>query len=229
MSVGQNVVANHGEKREDFTGGRGIFNRPGISSLEAKQEMAGYATNELSFMCLDATANLDYHEPALTVRTWNETPDEFWKKTIEVTKLGMGMPAIFNDEVIIPQLINRGMSLEDARNYAIVGCVEPASPGNSYPRCGGPGSGSFINLPQCLLLAINNGVNPLTNEQVGPATGDLSSFRSFDEVKDAYVKQIEYFTGWYVTLTNMWETIIRQFVPMRAGVLCHGAMRRAGY
>jgi pyruvate formate-lyase/glycerol dehydratase family glycyl radical enzyme len=172
------------------------------------------ATNELSFMCLDATAKLDYHEPALTVRIWNGTPDDFWNKVIEVTKLGYGMPAIFNDEIIIPQLIHRGMDLEDARNYAIVGCVEPDSPGNSYPRCGGPGSGTLLNLPQCLLLAVNNGVNPMTNEQVGPETGDLSSFTSFDEVKDAYVKQVEYFVDWYVTLTNMWDIVARQVMPM---------------
>lgn len=172
------------------------------------------ATNDLSFMCLDATAKLDYHEPALTVRIWNGTPDEFWNRTIEVTKLGYGMPAIFNDEIIIPQLINRGFSLEDARNYAIVGCVEPDSPGNSYPRCGGPGSGTLFNLPQCLLLAINNGVNPLTGEQVGPATGDLASFKSFKEAQEAYVKQVEYFVGWYVTLTNTWSVIVEQSMPM---------------
>ena len=172
------------------------------------------ATNDLSFMCLDATARLDYHEPALTVRIWNGTPDEFWNKVIEVTKLGYGMPAIFNDEIIIPQLINRGISLEDARNYAIVGCVEPDSPGNSFPCCGGPGSGTLFNLPQCLLLAINDGVNPLTHEQVGPATGELSSFKSFDEVKDAYVTQVEHFVGWYVTLTNMWSTIVQREMPM---------------
>ncbi len=172
------------------------------------------ATNELSFMCLDAQANLSFHEPALSIRIWDGTPDELWQRAIEVTKVLGGLPSFQNDEIIILQLINRGMNLEDARNYAIVGCVEPTSPGNEFPCCAGTGAGPFINLPQCLLLAINNGVNPMNGKQVGPATGDLSMFNSFDEVKAAYVKQVHFFTDWYVTITNTWEILNQQIMPL---------------
>ena len=137
-------------------------------------------------------------------------PDELWNKAIEVTKLVGGMPSFQNDEIIIPQLINSGVSLEDARNYAIVGCVEPASPGNSFPCSGGAGAPSFFNLPQALLLALNNGINPMNDKQAGLKTGDLSTFKTFDEVKEAYIKQVQYFVDWHVTLTNTCETVTRQ-------------------
>ncbi len=90
------------------------------------------ATNELSYMCLDATMNVKLHQPSISVRIWNGTPDELWYKAIQVKKQGLGMPAFFNDEVIIPALLNRGRELEDARDYAIVGCVEPACQGHVW-------------------------------------------------------------------------------------------------
>jgi pyruvate-formate lyase len=120
------------------------------------------ATNELSYICLDATANVKLHQPSLSIRIWNGTPDELWVKAIEVKKQGLGMPAFYNDEVIIPALLNRGRELADARDYAIVGCVEPGCQGFEYGWSGGTGDAPFFSLPACLELAINNGVNLLT-------------------------------------------------------------------
>ena len=148
------------------------------------------ATNDISNMCLNAQESLMLHEPSLSIRIWDGTPDALWNRAIEVTKIVGELPAFQNDEIIIPQLMNTGVSLEDARNYAIVGCVEPASAGNCFPCCGGNGSASFLNLSKALLLAINNGVNPMNSKQADPATGDLSTFKTFDEVKEAYVKQV---------------------------------------
>jgi len=172
------------------------------------------ATNDITFMCLDATLNLMFHDPPLSIRIHDGTPDALWNKAIEVTKHIGGMPSFQNDEVIIPQLLHCGMSLEEARNYAIVGCVEPSSPGISFPCCGGGGAPSFLNLPQCLQLAINNGVNPSNGKQAGLPTGDLTTYRTFEELKEAYVKQVEHFVDWHVTLTNTCETIEKQQVPV---------------
>ncbi len=172
------------------------------------------ATNDVSFMCLNAHAGLMLHDPPLSIRIWDGTPDDLWDRAVELTKIAGGLPAFQNDEIIITQLMNSGVSLEDARNYAIVGCVEPASPGNSFPCCGGTGAASFLNLPQALLLALNNGVHPLTGKQVGPRTGDLSTFGSFEELKEAYVTQVHHFVDWHVTLTNMCELINRQYMPL---------------
>jgi pyruvate formate-lyase/glycerol dehydratase family glycyl radical enzyme len=171
------------------------------------------ATNDITYMCLDATKNLMFHEPPLSIRIWNGTPDELWNKAIEVTKVIGGMPSFESDEVIIPGMLNNGTTLEDARNYAIVGCVEPSSPGISFPCCGGGGAPSFVNLPQCLVLALNNGVNPANGKQCGPKTGDLAGFKTFEEVKEAYVKQINHFVDWHVTLINMCETITLKYAP----------------
>ena len=169
---------------------------------------------ETTFMCLNAHAGLMLHDPPLSIRDWDGTPDDLWDRAVELTKIAGGLPAFQNDEIIITQLMNSGVSLEDARNYAIVGCVEPASPGNSFPCCGGTGAASFLNLPQALLLALNNGVHPLTGKQVGPRTGDLSTFGSFEELKEAYVTQVHHFVDWHVTLTNMCELINRQYMPL---------------
>ncbi|MBP8983729.1 MAG: glycyl radical protein [Coprothermobacter sp.] len=172
------------------------------------------ATNELSYMCLDATMNVKLHQPSISVRIWNGTPDELWYKAIQVTKQGLGMPAFYNDEVIIPALLNRGRELEDARDYAIVGCVEPACQGFEYGWCGGTGDAPFFSLPACLELAINNGVNMLTGVKSGPATGDLASFSSFDEVKEAYVKQVQYFVDHFAVITNVGDLANMQLVPL---------------
>lgn len=172
------------------------------------------ATNELSYMCLDATMNVKLHQPSISVRIWNGTPDELWYKAIQVTKQGLGMPAFFNDEVIIPALLNRGRELEDARDYAIVGCVEPACQGNEYGWTGGTGDAPFFSLPACLELAINDGVNMLTGAKAGPATGDLASFSSFDEVKEAYVKQLQYFVDHFAVITNVVDLAHMQLVPL---------------
>lgn len=172
------------------------------------------ATNDISFMCLDAQESLMLHEPSLSIRTWDGTPDELWDRAVEVTKVVGGLPAFQNDEIIIPQLIHTGVSLEDARNYAIVGCVEPASAGNCFPCCGGNGSASFLNLPEALLLALNDGVNPMNGVRAGLPTGDLASFASFDEVKEAYVTQVRHFTDWHVTITNLCELVNRDRMPL---------------
>ena len=172
------------------------------------------ATNELSYICLDATANVKLHQPSLSIRIWNGTPDELWVKAIEVKKQGLGMPAFYNDEVIIPALLNRGRELADARDYAIVGCVEPGCQGFEYGWSGGTGDAPFFSLPACLELAINNGVNLLTGEQAGPATGDLASFNSFEEVKEAYVKQTQYFVDHFAVITNVVDLAHMQLAPL---------------
>ncbi len=158
--------------------------------------------------------NVKLHQPSISVRIWNGTPDELWYKAIQVKKLGLGMPAFFNDEVIIPALLNRGRELEDARDYAIIGCVEPACQGNEYGWTGGTGDAPFFSLPACLELAINDGVNMLTGAKVGPATGDLASFSSFDEVKEAYVKQVQYFVDHFAVITNVVDLANMQLVPL---------------
>lgn len=144
------------------------------------------ATNELSIACLEASAHTKLPQPSISIRVWNKSPNEFLIKAAEVSRLGLGMPAYYNDEVIIPALINRGLTIEDARDYGIIGCVEPQKGGKTE----GWHDAAFFNMARVLELAMYNG--KLDGVQVGPQTGDFASFTSFEQVAEAYKKQMEY-------------------------------------
>ena len=151
--------------------------------------------------------------------------DELWEAAIETNKRCGGVPSLENDEVIIPALMDRGLPLRSARNYCAIGCVEPGGCGDEWSACGGTGGGDFFNMVNALMVGINNGVNPLpqfdrrTKERIparqsGPATGYLKDFTSFDQVLDAYKTQVDYFVKMHISLTNSFEYIARQFMPL---------------
>jgi formate C-acetyltransferase len=117
------------------------------------------ATNRLSFMAMTATAHVRLHEPSLSVRVWSKSPDDLLLKACEVSRLGMGIPAYYNDEVVIPALINRGLTLEDAREYGIIGCVEPQRPGKTE----GWHDAAFYNMSKVLEITLNNGAAGINN------------------------------------------------------------------
>lgn len=144
-------------------------------------------TNRISYMAMAATAHVRLHEPSLSVRVWSKSPDEFLLKACEVSRLGMGIPAYYNDEVIIPALINRGLTLEDARDYGIIGCVEPQKPGKTE----GWHDAAFYNMSKVLELTLNNGRSG--TKQLGPQTGELTSFHCIEDIIAAYQKQNAYF------------------------------------
>ena len=154
------------------------------------------ATNELSFMCLEATAHTKLPQPSISIRVWNKTPDELMLKAAEVTRLGLGMPAYYNDEVIIPSLVHRGLSLADARDYGIIGCVEPQKGGKTE----GWHDAAFFNTAKVLEITINNGM--ANGKQLGPKTGEFTSFTSFEQFMDAYREQMKYFVSLLVNADN---------------------------
>ncbi|OSA92528.1 UNVERIFIED_ORG: glycyl radical enzyme [Clostridium botulinum] len=166
------------------------------------------ATNELSYMCLEATGSLKLPQPSLCVRIWSKTPDEFLIRTCELTRLGTGLPAFYNDEVVIPTLINQGLTIEDARDYAIVGCVEPQKPG----KTDGWYDAAFFNLAKILELSMNNG--RLNGKQVGPETGEFTSFKNIDDFINAYKKQIEYFIFHMVAADNCVDIAHAERAPL---------------
>ncbi|MBY7025279.1 glycyl radical protein [Clostridium botulinum] len=170
------------------------------------------ATNELSYMCLEATGSLKLPQPSLCVRIWSKTPDEFLIRTCELTRLGTGLPAFYNDEVVIPTLINQGLTIEDARDYAIVGCVEPQKPG----KTDGWYDAAFFNLAKILELSMNNGRlnGRLNGKQVGPETGEFTSFKNIDDFINAYKKQIEYFVFHMVAADNCVDIAHAERAPL---------------
>ena len=149
------------------------------------------ATNDLSFIFLDAIKNLRAMSNSYSVRVSKKTSPEFLAKVSEVHGVTSGI-ALFNDEAIIPALTGSGYTLEDARDYAIIGCVEPTSQGNTF----GCTSGNDVSLAGALEMALNNGRLRMMGRACGPRTGNPVTFTSFDQVMDAFRKQL----AWNVDL-----------------------------
>ncbi len=144
------------------------------------------ATNDLSYLCIQASMHTQLPQPSFSARIWNGTPDEFLLKCAELTRTGVGLPAYYNDEVIIPALMSRGLTLEDARDYNIIGCVEPQKGG----KTDGWHDAAFFNMCRPLELVFSNGFD--NGEKVGIDTGDVTKMQSFEEFYDAYKKQTHY-------------------------------------
>ena len=166
------------------------------------------ATNDLSFMCIDATMHVFLPAPSFSVRIWNKTPHEFLIRAAELTRTGIGLPAYYNDEVIIPSLMSRGVSLEDARDYNIIGCVEPQKSGKTW----GWHDAAFFNMLKPMELVFNNGL--LDGVQVGVKTGEVSEFKSFEEFFEAYKTQMEYTIALMVNADNAIDESHAQRCPL---------------
>jgi formate C-acetyltransferase len=168
------------------------------------------ATNELSYLFLDALALVRLPEPNFYVRVHDNTPQEFLMKALEVVRLGFGMPAFVNDKVVVPSLISRGVSLEDALNYSTMGCLEVQVPGKWGYRANGK---TKLNLLKILELALNNGIDPKTGIQLHPGKGDLTTFKNFEEVLAAWEDQLEYYTKLHVIADNINDLVLEELAP----------------
>ena len=165
-------------------------------------------TNDLSFMSIQASMHVHLPQPSLSVRVWNGTPHEFLIKAAELTRTGIGLPAYYNDEVIIPALQNRGLSLADAREYNIIGCVEPQKAG----KTDGWHDAAFFNMCRPLELVFSNGMD--RGVQVGVQTGDVTGMATFDEFYDAYKKQMEYCISLLVNADNAIDVAHAERCPL---------------
>lgn len=154
------------------------------------------ATNPLSYMCMEATAHVRLPQPSFSIRVWQGTPDEFLFRACEVVRLGLGVPAIYNDEVIVPALQNRGVSLRDARDYCIIGCVEPQAP----HRTEGWHDAAFFNVAKVLDITLHNG--RAGRKQLGPVTGEMTDWRSIDDFYQAFQRQMAHFVHQLVEACN---------------------------
>ena len=178
------------------------------------------ATNAVSYMMLQSAGRLLLHDPPQSLRIHKGTPDALWEAAVETTKLAGGVPTFENDDVIIPALMARRLPLESARNYCLIGCVEPQGCGDEWACPGGTGSEAFFNLLNAFLLAINNGRNPMPDmdgkpaPQAGPPTGYLYEMKTFDEVLAAVKTQIEYFANWHISLVNTWEYVASEHMQL---------------
>ena len=164
------------------------------------------SSNPVTYMVLEAEARLELHEPTISLRISKDTPDELWNLAIETSKRVGGLPLLQNDDIIIPAILReRKMELEDARNFAFIGCQEVTGSGNDYPAPNAVAMGhNGLMWPICLLMTINNGINPMNGAQ-GPEevrSGYLYEMETFEDVKKAFEKLTKYYMEWSITLNN---------------------------
>jgi formate C-acetyltransferase len=167
------------------------------------------ATNLLSYMCLRAQADLGLTQPNLSIRIHEASPEEFLRAAAFVIGLGSGMPQVFNDAVIIPGQIDRGVTPEDARDYAVVGCVELSTPGKAL----GWSDASMFNLTRVLELTLFGGRDPQTGEQIGLETPTLAEMTSLDELEAAYDAQLAHFVPLMVKGCAVVDRIHAELLP----------------
>lgn len=205
------VLLNHVNKTRDDVSdqafaGYAVFQNFGVGG---QTEDGLDATNPVSYMCMDAAAHVRLPAPSFSVRIHNQTPDEFLLRACELARLGTGVPAMYNDEAIIPALCNRGLTLADARNYCIIGCVEPQCP----HKTDGWHDAAFFNVAKVFDIAIHGGKNR-DGKQLGPVTKPMPEWKSMDDLYESYETQIEYFVSKLVEADNAVDIAHKERAPL---------------
>ncbi|WP_164130956.1 glycyl radical protein [Sharpea azabuensis] len=172
------------------------------------------AVNELSFTVLQSIAQTRLTQPNLTVRYHKNLNPVFFDECIEVVKLGFGMPAFNNDEIIIPSFIEKGVKEEDAYNYSAIGCVETAVPGKWGYRCTGM---SYMNFPRILLCAMNNGIDMTSGKRFTKGYGYFKDMTSYEELMKAWDLTVRELTRYSVITENAIDKASERDVP---DILC---------
>lgn len=166
------------------------------------------ATNELSYLILEAAKRCQTPHHTITVRVHEGTPESLMIKALEVVKTGIGMPAFVGDRSYIDYLVNKGAPLKDARNYALGGCLDAVIPGQSRV-----GALPLMIVPLVFDFFMHNGREPETGRQLGPKAGELEDFTSFEDVMVAFKKQLAYFIELQTECNNIQIDVARQLKP----------------
>ncbi|AKN30155.1 dehydrogenase [Clostridium carboxidivorans P7] len=166
------------------------------------------ATNDLSYMCLRATERVKTHQPGLSVRIHQDCPSSFLDEVTHLVSKGTGFPAIHNDNAGYQMLINAGYEPEDARDWNNCGCVVP-----HFRKTGEWTSAVNVNFTAALEYALNKGVSRITGEKIGLDEKDPSTFKSYEEVEEAFYKQFDNLIGHSITATLVAQRIHKEIVP----------------
>lgn len=166
------------------------------------------ATNELSYMILEIQEELHELQPGLSIHIAENTPDDFLIEGIKVIRQGHGYPSIFNPDTYIKELMRDGKSLEDAREGGCSGCIEVGAFGKEAYLLTG-----YLNTPKILEITLNNGIDPETGKRLGLETGDPREFKSFEELYEAWHKQMVYFVNLKLSVNNYIERMFSLYAP----------------
>jgi len=166
------------------------------------------AVNELSFLILDVIEEMRIVQPSSMVQISKKTPDSFLKRALKIVKTGFGQPSIFNTDAIVQELVRQGKSVEDARNGGASGCVETGAFGKECYILTG-----YFNLTKVLESTLNNGFDPRTGKQIGLKTGDPAEFKSYEELFEAFQKQLHHFVDIKIKGNNIIERLYADTLP----------------
>lgn len=167
------------------------------------------AVNELSFLILDVIGEMRLVQPSSMIQASRKNPDTFIIKALDIIKTGFGQPSVFNTDAIIQELLRQGKDLVDARRGGASGCVETGAFGTeAYILTG------YFNLPKILEITLHNGVDPRTGKRIGLHTGDPSTFGTFDQLMEAYEKQVNHFIDIKIKGNNIIEQINARYLPV---------------
>ncbi|GAB2025368.1 choline trimethylamine-lyase [Lactovum odontotermitis] len=188
------------------------------------------ATNELTYLLMDAVRHVKIYQPSLACRINNKSPKKYLEKIVDVVRAGIGFPACHFDDTHIKMMLAKGVSIEDARDYCLMGCVEPQKSGRLYQWT----STSYTQWPICIELVLNHGVPLWYGKQVTPDLGQLSQFKTYEEFDAAVKEQIKYITKWTAVGTVISQRVHRDVAPkplmsiMFEGCMEHGKDVSAG-
>ena len=164
--------------------------------------------NELSYMILEIQEELHQLQPGLSIHIAKNTPDEFLTAGLKVIRLGHGYPSIFNPDTYVEEMTRAGKSIEDAREGGCSGCIEVGAFGKEAYLLTG-----YLNTPKILEITLNNGIDPETGKKLGLETGDPRTFASFEELYEAWRRQMEYFVNLKLSVNNYIERMFSLYAP----------------
>ena len=167
------------------------------------------ATNDLTYLLMDAVRHVKIYQPSLACRIHNKSPEKYLRKIVDVVRSGMGFPACHFDDTHIKMMLAKGVSVEDARDYCMMGCVEPQKSGRLYQWT----STSYTQWPIAIELTLNHGVPLWYGKQVTPDLGDLDQYHTFEEFEAAVKSTIYYITKWTSVMTVISQRVHRDMAP----------------
>jgi pyruvate formate-lyase/glycerol dehydratase family glycyl radical enzyme len=167
------------------------------------------AVNELSYLILDVVEEMRLPQPSSMVQISKKTPVSFLKRALKIIKTGFGQPSVFNTDAIIQELLRQGKTIEDARNGGASGCVETGAFGKECYILTG-----YFNLPKVLEITLNNGLDPRTGKKIGIETGDPESFHSFEQLFNAFKKQLNHLIDIKIKGNNIIERLYAEQLPV---------------
>ncbi len=177
-------------------------------NLGGVKEDGSDAVNEVTYLILDVIEEMRLLQPSSSIQVSKKGPDRFIKRAARIIRTGFGQPSVFNTDLIVQELVRQGKSVVDARNGGSSGCVEVGAFGKENYNLTG-----YFNMPKVLEIALHNGVDPRTGRQIGPETGDPAQFASFEEMFEAYRRQLAYFVDVKVRGNNVIERLYAHYIP----------------